>query len=97
MCHDCGEVGHWAGDDVCRGKRTHGTGHGTHITDYEPFLDASASCIAIEESTEADRSVTVCERFDARPALVTAHDTQCNDPCVGIIDTACLYSVAGER
>ena len=96
VCHDCGEMGHWAGDDVCRGKRAHG--HGTHITDYEPFLDTSGGYNAIEESTEAERSVTVCERHDpARPALVTASDAQCHDPCVGIIDTACLYSVAGER
>ena len=96
MCHDCGEVGHWAGDDVCRGKRAHG--HGTHITDYEPFLDTFGGCNAIEETTEADRSVIACERYDAaRPALASATDTQCHDPCVGIIDTACLYSVAGER
>ena len=95
VCHDCGEVGHWAGDDVCRGRCAHG--HGTHITDYVPFLDTSGGCNAMEEPTEADRSMTVCERFDAHPALVTAHDAQCHDPCVGVIDTACLYSVAGER
>jgi hypothetical protein len=28
---------------------------------------------------------------------VANSDSQCHDPCIGIIDTACLYSVSGER
>ena len=104
-CHDCHQIGHWAGDPECPKQRganavEHLDAVDEEVFDYDDAREAmmvSVDTSAVKE-LRSSRLASALVLATSPPASWTgASGVAKREGPRGVLDTACRYTVAGQR